>query len=248
MDVSKELVRGGLLCDFKVGLSSAASSRRIRQAFGDSAVIERTARHWFQKFRSGNLSLCDKLEQDDHRPWMTDEALQVANKKDTSQTCDELSRQFNTYSETVRLNLHRIELLPTGQTVTADLYSQQLERVQQTLHQKEPALVNRKGVLCLHNNARPHVGRVARNTIQRLVWETLCHLPYSPDLSPSNYHLFRSLENHIRGKSFTNEAEVRQALTDFFASHTPEFYSKGIEQLETRWQKVLDADGDYFED
>ncbi|GFW38196.1 histone-lysine N-methyltransferase SETMAR [Trichonephila clavipes] len=36
------------------------------------------------------------------------------------------------------------ELLPTGQTVTADLYSQQLEYIQQALHQKEPALVNRK--------------------------------------------------------------------------------------------------------
>ncbi|GFS38703.1 histone-lysine N-methyltransferase SETMAR [Trichonephila inaurata madagascariensis] len=73
IDVSKELVQGCLLYDFKVGLSVAASSRRICQAFGDSAVNERTARHWFQKFRSGDLSLCDILclKQDDHRPWMT---------------------------------------------------------------------------------------------------------------------------------------------------------------------------------
>src|SRR5215813_7550181 len=61
------------------------------------------------------------------------------------------------------------ELLRMGQTVTADLYSQQLERVQQALEQKEPALVNRKGVLFLHDNARPHVVQVARNTIQHLV-------------------------------------------------------------------------------
>ncbi|GFY37241.1 histone-lysine N-methyltransferase SETMAR [Trichonephila inaurata madagascariensis] len=39
-----------------------------------------------------------------------------------------------------------------------------------------------------------------------------------------------------------------KALTDFFASYTPEFYRKGIEQLETHWQQMLDADGDYFED
>ncbi|GFU63328.1 histone-lysine N-methyltransferase SETMAR [Trichonephila clavipes] len=132
------------------------------------------------------------------------------------------------------------ELLPTDQTVTADLNSQQLERVQQALHQKEPELVNRKGVLLLHDNARPHVARVARKTIQQLDWETLCHHPYSPDLASSEYHLFHSLDNHFRGKSFTNEADVCQALTDFFASHTPEFYRKGIEQLETCWHKVLD--------
>ncbi|GFT16047.1 histone-lysine N-methyltransferase SETMAR [Trichonephila clavipes] len=63
MDVSKEPVRVYLLCDFKVGLSAAASSRRICQvAFGDSAVNERTARHLFQKFRLGDLSLCDKAQ------------------------------------------------------------------------------------------------------------------------------------------------------------------------------------------
>ena len=57
------------------------------------------------------------------------------------------------------------ELLPTGQTVTGDLYSQQLERVQQALSQKDSALVNRKGVLFLHDNARTHVARVVRDTI-----------------------------------------------------------------------------------
>ncbi|GFY42047.1 histone-lysine N-methyltransferase SETMAR [Trichonephila inaurata madagascariensis] len=71
MDVSKELFRGCLLYDFKMGLSAAASSSRICQVFGDSAANERTARHWFQKFRSGDLSFVIKLEQGDHRPWMT---------------------------------------------------------------------------------------------------------------------------------------------------------------------------------
>ncbi|GFY17130.1 histone-lysine N-methyltransferase SETMAR [Trichonephila clavipes] len=114
------------------------------------------------------------------------------------------------------------EMLPTGQMVTAHLYSQQLERVQQALHQKEQALVNRKSVLLLHDNVRLHVARVARNSIQRLGWENLSPPPYSPDLASSNYHLFHSLDNHLRGKSFTNEADVCQALADFFASHTPE--------------------------
>ncbi|GFU70513.1 uncharacterized protein TNCV_2511691 [Trichonephila clavipes] len=62
----------------------------------------------------------------------------------------------------------------------------------------------------------------------------LRHSPYSSDLAPSDYHFFSSLDNHLRDKSFTNEAEVRQAITDFFASHSPEFYRKGIGQLETR--------------
>ncbi|GFV57110.1 histone-lysine N-methyltransferase SETMAR [Trichonephila clavipes] len=89
MDVSKELVRGCLLYDFKVGLSTAASSRRICQVFGDSAVNERMARNWLQKFRSGDLSLCDKARTGPPQA-LDDEALQVAIEKDSSQTCGDL--------------------------------------------------------------------------------------------------------------------------------------------------------------
>ncbi|GFS32114.1 histone-lysine N-methyltransferase SETMAR [Nephila pilipes] len=58
--MSKDLVQCCFLYDFKVGLSEAASSRRIFQVFGDGTVNERTTRHWFKKFRSGDLSLCDE--------------------------------------------------------------------------------------------------------------------------------------------------------------------------------------------
>ena len=134
------------------------------------------------------------------------------------------------------------------QAITVDLYSQQLERVQQALRLKELVLVNRKGVLFLHDNARPHVARVVRDTIQQLGWETLYHPPYSPDLAPIDYNLFHSLDNHFRGKSFTNEQTYVKPLRTSLLPKPRSSTAKGIEQLVTRCQKVLDADGDYFED
>ncbi|GFT09608.1 histone-lysine N-methyltransferase SETMAR [Trichonephila clavipes] len=97
MDVLKELVRGCLLYDFqkKVGLSTAASSHRICQAFGDSAVNERTAVF---------LKLSNRPTQA-----LGDEALQAAIEEDSSQTCGEFTRQFNTFSQTVRLHLYRLD-------------------------------------------------------------------------------------------------------------------------------------------
>ena len=48
------------------------------------------------------------------------------------------------------------ELLPSGQTITAEIYSAQLDRVLVALHRKQVALANRKGVVFHQDNARPH--------------------------------------------------------------------------------------------
>ncbi|VFV45721.1 histone-lysine n-methyltransferase setmar [Lynx pardinus] len=45
------------LYEFKLGHSAATASRNINSVFGEGSVSERTIRWWFEKFRSGDLSL-----------------------------------------------------------------------------------------------------------------------------------------------------------------------------------------------
>jgi len=49
------------------------------------------------------------------------------------------------------------ELLPSDQTIDSNLYCQQLERLRQAIEKNRPELINRKGVIFHHNNARPHI-------------------------------------------------------------------------------------------
>jgi histone-lysine N-methyltransferase SETMAR len=74
------------------------------------------------------------------------------------------------------------------------------------------------------------------------------HSPYSPDLAPSDYHLFRSLENHLNEKHYQEDDDIYSDLTAFFASKWPDFYTSGIDQLPGRWAMVVDNDGDYIID
>ena len=60
----------------------------------------------------------------------------------------------------VRHSIIHFELLNHNEIVTADFYVQQLQRIHQSLLKKHPALVNRKNVVLLHDNARPHAARV----------------------------------------------------------------------------------------
>ena len=50
-----------------------------------------------------------------------------------------------------------------------------------------------RGVILLHDNARPHSAAKTLETHQDLHFEVLEHPPYGPDLDPSDFHLFGSL-------------------------------------------------------
>lgn len=140
------------------------------------------------------------------------------------------------------------ELLPANQTITSEVYCAQLERLSQVLKEKEPALVNRKGVILHHDNARPHCSRITLEKLRELGWEVLPQPSYSPDISPSDFHLFRSLQNFLAGKKFKNEELLKNALDDFFLSKSPEFYSRGIKMLPERWLEVIENNGNYIVD
>ncbi|KAG5313106.1 MOS1T transposase, partial [Pseudoatta argentina] len=45
-------------------------------------------------------------------------------------------------------------------------------------------------VILLHDNARPHVAKPVKTYLETLKWEVLPHPPYSPDIAPSDFHLF----------------------------------------------------------
>ena len=48
------------------------------------------------------------------------------------------------------------ELLPRNQTINSDVYCQQLDKLDAAIKVKWPELINRKGVIFHHDNARPH--------------------------------------------------------------------------------------------
>lgn len=139
------------------------------------------------------------------------------------------------------------DFLQFGETVTAELYCRQLDACHEKLKQKHPALMNRNRPLLLHDNARPHVAKLTLQKLQELNYETLPHPPYSPDISPTDYHLFLSLDNFLRNKQFKSLDDVQHTFASFIESRDPDFFRSGINKLVERWQSVVDANGAYFD-
>ncbi|KAJ4429430.1 hypothetical protein ANN_21599 [Periplaneta americana] len=52
--------------------------------------------------------------------------------------------------------------------------------------------------LLQHDSARPHSANMTKAAIQELGWEVIPHPAYSPNLAPSDFHLFRSPSNSLQ--------------------------------------------------
>jgi histone-lysine N-methyltransferase SETMAR len=141
------------------------------------------------------------------------------------------------------------ELVPDGRAVNAELYSEQLERVYNVLKQRYPTLIRGKRALLQHDNAPAHRPNLTKEKLDELDdVEVLPHPPYSPDLAPFDYGLFRSMEHFVRGRRFETFDQVEAACREFFESKELHWYRDQIRQLAERWRKVIENDGLYFEE
>lgn len=124
-------------------------------------------------------------------------------------------------------------------TVNGDVYRAAIRRAARQLRDRD------EDIIFLHDNARPHTANDTQKLLDELDWEVLSHPPYSPDIAPSDFHLFRSLKKWLKGRRFGSIDEVREGIQQYFDSKDLDFYQRGINNLVDRWEQVVAFDGDY---
>lgn len=141
------------------------------------------------------------------------------------------------------------EYLPPGQTIDQYYYCEILGRLNKAIYESNPWLIGKMRLQ--HDNARPHVSNYTQEVIDRIGWEVLPHPPYSPDLAPSDFHLFRSLSQKLKSETFFTFEDLKGFVDSFLRRYDREggwFYKQGIAKLPERWQKCVDASGNYFDE
>lgn len=117
------------------------------------------------------------------------------------------------------------ELLQPTETIDGALYRRQLIRLKRTLQENRPEYADRHDkVILQHDNARPHIAKPVKTYLKTVGWEVLPHPPYSPDIAPSDYYLFRSMAHGLSEQHFQNHAEVKKWLDDWIASKPEKFF------------------------
>ncbi|KOX75615.1 Histone-lysine N-methyltransferase SETMAR, partial [Melipona quadrifasciata] len=205
----------------------------------------RTVGNWFKKFRAGNFELKDEDRSGRPATTDTDiiKTVLTENPRYSVREIDatnipktkvhkhlikiEYANRYEVWvphllTETGLMNrvstcdllLQRHERDPfLKRLVTGDetwILYQNMHRKRQPVAEKRLELANRRG-----DNARPHVALAVRQKLLQFDWDVLPHPPYSPDLAPSDYYLFLSLKNSLRGKSFTSISEIKTHLDEY---------------------------------
>ena len=130
------------------------------------------------------------------------------------------------------------ELLKPGETINRERYRTQLIHFKRAIAKKRPEYVTRHEAITFHyDNARTHVAIPVKNYSENSEWKFLPHPHHSPDLSASDYHLFRSMQNALTGLRFTSEQGIENWLDSFLAAKPAQFFWDGIHKLPERWGK-----------
>ena len=93
-----------------------------------------------------------------------------------------------------------------------------------------------KVALFLHDNIPAHRALATQNKLAYLDFQCLDHPPYSPDLAPTDYHLFLGLKKQLKGRHFSSDAEVIAVAETWLDAQISEFLLSGLQKLE-QWAK-----------
>ena len=123
------------------------------------------------------------------------------------------------------------ELLPEDQTINSNKYCFQLDQLKAALYEKHAELVNRKRIIFIRiTQDHMFLWWPGKNcySLAGKFWFVCC---IQPDVAPSDFHLFRSLQNFLNGKSFNSLEHCKRHLVQFFAPKDKKFWEDGTMKL-----------------
>jgi hypothetical protein len=113
--------------------------------------------------------------------------------------------------------------LPKRITVNANHCGETLECLRSATKDKRSGMLPRR-IILFHDNVRPHSARTTCEKLQQFWWEVLPHSPYSPDLSPCDYHIFSANEKSTQRSVLHHGHRCTKAITLWLHSQPQDFY------------------------
>ncbi|PNF36792.1 hypothetical protein B7P43_G11160 [Cryptotermes secundus] len=228
----------------KLGDTQVETIHKIQQAFRDDAMSNSWIKEWYNRLKDGRTSV--DSEPRSGRPSTSRnenfiEQVRTLVMEDRRITFRELANEIGVSNGSVHsiltedLGMRSVSTKFVPKLLTMEQKQRHLEIVQDMLDNA-------------NNNARPHTVKTTIETLRKLKWNLLTHLPYSPDLAPSDFYLFGRLKSDLQGMRFVDNDAVIQNVREWIHRQPQNFFEKVIRMLPECWKKCVDSGGEYVED
>ena len=84
-------------------------------------------------------------------------------------------------------------------------------------------------------------------SIKLFNWEIFDHAPYSPDLAPSDYHLFTMMKVWLGPSVPTTNEELMDGVSNWLHNFAAPFFDEALQKLVSQYDKCLNMDVNYVE-
>jgi histone-lysine N-methyltransferase SETMAR len=122
------------------------------------------------------------------------------------------------------------EFMAPGTTITSEVYCETLNKLRRSIQSKRRGMLT-KGVVLLHDNARPHTAARTKALLQQFNWEIFEHPPYSPGLAPSDYHLFTKMKVWLANERFKTNEELMDGVKNWLSTLAAPFCDEVLQNL-----------------
>jgi histone-lysine N-methyltransferase SETMAR len=83
----------------------------------------------------------------------------------------------------------------------------------------------------MHDNAPSYNATTVKQFLAQWKVTVIDHPPYSPDLTPADYILFRKVKSHLKGHLFDSISDIQKAVTSTLNTTAKDDFYKGIQKL-----------------
>jgi len=138
------------------------------------------------------------------------------------------------------------EFMALGTTITSEVYRETLNKLRRLIQNKWHGMLT-KGIILLHDSAWSYTTARTNALIRLFRWEIFDHPPYSPDLAPSNYHLFTKMKIWLATQRFHTNRELTDGVNSWLHNLAATFCDEGLQILVLWYDRCLNVDGNCVE-
>jgi histone-lysine N-methyltransferase SETMAR len=211
----------------KEGLTPNEIHWKFINIYGDSSPSFSTTKKWAAEFKRGRTSFEDDPREGRPKSATTPEIIEQMH----DMVLDDRRIKVREIAETIGISKERVRYILHEELHMKKLCARWVPRLL-TADQKR---------------IRMKISEQRLERFNKNKTELLEHPLYSPDLAPSDFHLFPKLKVFLAVQRFSSNQEAIAAVERYFADLTENHYRDGIMALEHRWNKCISLKGDYVE-